>query len=591
MGDFAPVQPQNVPILELNKGIILNKSPQRLDPGALLDCSNYFVTPNGLKRRPGIVRYGSGSIDYQPMVDIASFYEADGSQSTILVDSKFIYVATGSAFIGAYWVYDTGTISATGAAVTGSSTSWNTAASKILAGDVMILDADGSGDGPEEIEISAIGSDTAITLVSVPTGTYGAGTDYEIRRAFGSSKPELVDYTYGVDHKLLFVDSNRASITSYDGTDYEDLIASLDFIPSCITYFSDRIWVARLIESSVDYRQRIRWTNAGSFTEFPAANYIDLPYIHGKIQRLLGMGNLLIAYFEDAIFLGRPSNYVGLPYAFDRMDTGTLGLVGMKALTSWLDSHFFVAQDDIYMLSNEGLKRIGTPIISRTIKECSNLWKIYAVVDAENDRICFGFPKSGENITEIWSWNYKSNGWSYDTVICDSLASVPFVPKITWGDMTTETWTTGITGYTSWDSLLNIVVNRSLYLGNAGELLYYSSANSQDTGVTISGTFITPDFDLGAPDIDKSWNRVSLKTEEVVPSTVTFAVSGSLDRGNTWTSFGNLVVHADTDEGKIDFMITGSLCRFRFVSVTNVVPYVVNELVFRARPRGLEVTQ
>ena len=446
---FIPTDPKNFPIRDLHKGVVLHKAPQDMAPGSLLRARNYLVNPAGLTRRPIYNNYASGiTVDYPPLNGLASFHTLGGVQHDVLYDQKFIYALTSSAFTGKYWEYSAGDFTNTGTAVTGNGTLWDTTASHLQVGDVFVLDDDGSGAGPESATIATITDDTHIVLASTPAADYGGGTDYVIRRAFRPVEPYFIDHVavYGSTLKLVFADSVRPPF-SYDGNTFTELDSDLTdqgYVPSCLTYFLDRLWMGHIQEGASDYRHRIRWSNVDPNVDtFSTADYQDLPYSGAALRKLIPMGDRMMVYFEDALYIGIPSSFVGKPLDFKRIESGGIGLVGMKATVPWSGGHFFVGQNNIYYVSNKGVEAIGTPIIKESIDECSHLWKVFGIHDPQRDRVVFGFPKNTEEIEEFWSYNYKSKSWSSSNITGEMLAVGAFVDTVTWGTVAATPYSTG----------------------------------------------------------------------------------------------------------------------------------------------------
>jgi hypothetical protein len=593
---FIPSSPRNYPVRPLNKGVVLNAPPQNLEDGAFLKSLNFVVKPEGLERRGATSKFaGDNLLDYPPGQLLTTLWKTDGNQEGLVVDSKFLYRLESSGYTGKYWTYDTGTVSTSAAVATGDGTTWT--GQEIQNGDIMVLDADGSGDGPEEVEVDSVDNDTQITLTSTPSGTYGAGTDYEIRRAFGAGEPFLVD-SVSVLNDTVYADGSRF-LYHYDGTNFEDYNASETFIPHCVGYFKDRLFCGYTIESIEHKRSRIRWSGLGSsnFNSFDTASFIDLPYTSGYLQRIIPMGSILIAMFTDTLYQGRPTNDADLPVVFDPIETGGIGLTGMQAVCSWLDGLFFVGQDDIYFLSNSGIERIGTPVVKGTIEECENLWRVYAVPDPTHDRVVFGFPKDGNEIKELWSYSYKADAWSYEELTCETIRSMTFSDGITYGDLDTA-GVLDTDSYTGWGEVYptyGSMVDPGEYAPTffyiaGGKTLTLTTSGSRDAGGTlISMELLTGDMDFDVPDQQKFVNRLTLKMEENVDEDVAFVVQCSKDRGSTWKSLGTLTVPSGSDEGKVDFRMRGSMLRFRLTSSSEVEPYTVSELVFRLKSGGLEV--
>ena len=266
-GKPIPRNSINVSMRPLNKGMITDFPSDMLPTGAFNLIENANVKQVGIKRRGGFVAFGA-AVDYPPIVGMVDLWKTDGTQETIIMDQKFIYRITLTGVVGKYDTYSTGTIETAVAVVTGDTTGWDTA--DVNPGDVMILDANGSGDGPEEIVILTQADDTTITLVSTPVGTYAAGTDYEIRRAFAVPEGNLLDWTVTNQNKILFTDGVR-TLRSYDGADFEEYSSDITEVIDTVLYFADRLWGARVVASSVDYRYRIIWTSTTDLTDFTPA--------------------------------------------------------------------------------------------------------------------------------------------------------------------------------------------------------------------------------------------------------------------------------------------------------------------------------
>jgi len=444
---FIPQDPKNIILRPLDKGVQLHLPPQGIPEGAFLQARNLSVNPSGLTRRPIYRAFGSslGAVDYGPIEDLQNFWTTAGLAKVILWDQKFIYEVSSTAITGKYWVYDTGTVSVDAATTVEGAGGclWDTAASEVQAGDIMVLDVDASGDGPEEVEIASITDDDTLELVTACTGTYGAGSDYEIRRAFDADNPFMVDYTVvpGTSNKILFADGSRF-LYSYDGADFTDFNAAEAMIPRAAVYFQDRVWIGNVSNAGNEYKQRIWWSDVfPNMDDFGASNYLDLPYQQGELMRLVPMGLYLIAYFKDRIFVGRRSNVYGLPLVFDPVETGNIGLTGTRSVIPWIGGHFFVGQDNIYWLTVQGIDPdgIATPIVKETMKRCSQLWKVRAVHYPQIDSFLFGFPTNEETFESIWLFNYKSKSWSEWPITGEMLSTTSFTDSITyttWVDAT-----------------------------------------------------------------------------------------------------------------------------------------------------------
>ena len=573
-------RPVNKAIRPLDKGVILNKTPAELKPGELTNAQNCIITRRGIKRRPSYLRYDGGTVDddelYLPLTDLLVFWRIDGTQYTIALDDKFLYsLDTAGDFTRKTWVYDTGTITATAGTSTiegAGGCLWDTAASAVQAGDVIVLDVDESGNGPEFCTISSITDDDTLEVVGdLPAEDHAGGTDYEIRRAWGAADPFLVDWTIAPDEDddddgiLLLADSSRG-LYKFDGATFA-AHSDQTYIPTCVTFFKERLWMGRITESGDEYRQRIRWTEAGDYDDWTNGGYIDLPYTQGAIQRLVPLGKTLIAYFNDAIFVGLQTNQPTLPIAFQRFETGGRGLTGMKAVVPYKDGHFIVCQDDIYFFSlTRGLEPIGNPVVKRTLEECDEerYWKIYAAHDLLNKCVLFGLPKAGEEFEEIWAYNYESNAWSPWSVSGDFLSHSSITGVITWGSAETAAYETGLVttvdgdetvegdGDVAWDAA-GAAAGDTILIDVDDDSTY--SFESTIDAVTDDDTLEMVDAcDTDAADVafrivaaDSQWVDQSQTWEQQMPS--------SLLAGNTFFSVGEYIYYF-TEAGDLDLDTT-----------------------------------
>jgi hypothetical protein len=666
---FIPSEPRNLSIRPLNKGMMRHLATQGIPDGGFYTAKNVYISTNGIKRRnPYIQESSLGSATYPRIQDLGILWKTDGSQVKWVIDNNFLYDIGTSSWSPKYWIYDTGDCSVSGTTVTGSGTAWNTTSNYIRAGDYIVLDADGSGDGPETVEIGGITNDTTLTLISTPSGTYGGGTDYDIYRAFGANDPYLVDWAL-VPNKVVFTDNARPPY-EYDGTNFSQFDDS--YIAQTVAYWKRRVWLGRTTESGTDHRDRIRWSNVSPITTFDSGDYYGLDETQGTLRKILPNGNLLYVYFDDTIYVGRPGNYP-YPAIFQKLETGGVGLVGMKALCQWFDGHFYVGQDDIYFISQAKQERIGIPVVSETIEKCEHQWRIYATPDPKNNRICFGFPEDSYDIEKIWSYNYKTQAWSYDEIDCTALRNIEFVSSVTWADWMEAPYTTGtvevdtgtdadglVGSGTSWSggtitsgefieidtedddtysttNTVDTVVDDThitctdnftsdfsgksyrissegwsdvtyptwgsiqpqggyggdLYMARNLKLYKFETTGSLDNDTdAISVELVTKDFDHGQPDIKKLWNRMSFKLNEITTSDIIFHVYGSVDRGQTWktlTPSSGMTITAGFDEFKVDFRLKGSIARFKITSNSEVDPWIMTEIVLRARTAGVEI--
>lgn len=585
---YTPQQPISVPLRPINKGMMRHIPSTLLPQGALLTAKNMIVGTNGPKRRPAISQYGGGTAVYFPPIrGMVMLTETDGTRKFIAFDSRWIYEVDDDGVTEKLWDYTNGTLNCSAGALTISglgTPNWSGTAADINAGDVVVV---GSGATLERLVIGSVDATNLITLASATSYAH-TSTSYQIGRALRATTPYLVDWA-SFRNQIVFADTTRPLFKYTDSGGFTEFDSSLSFIPTCVCFWKDRLWCGHVKVGSTDYRQRIIWSTVTDETDLdPTGRYVEFPYTYGAVKRLVGLGELLIAYFDDAIWWGRQTNIAGdtLPVSFDKLESGNIGLIGMAAVTPFLDGHFFVGQDDIYFFSPRGLERVGTPIVTETIDQCEYPWAIYAAHDTTRGRIVFGFPSNSTLIEKVWSYDYKAKAWSYDEIGCSALAGLSRVDSSSWDDAT-GTW--GSPDYPRWDAA-EAGEDPRLFLGRAGVVYEVKDGLTTDeSNASIPIELVTPDFDDGAPDLKKTTRRLSIKIDRVLSSDLTFNVYWSTDRGRNWTSAGTCTIDAGDDETYIDFLATGSTVRFRLTSDSQVEEYTIQEIVRRVVGRGMEI--
>jgi len=604
---FTPSSPETVAIRPLNGGMILDQPSNALKQSQFLRLKNLIAGREGLLRRPGFVKYAQGDSVDDDLVDFIVYWKPDGTQAQFLVGRKLLYTASITAgFDKVTWDYTDASLDGTsGTTVTGDGTTWED--DDIKAGDVMVLDADGSGDGPEEIEIDAVTDNNTVELVSTPAGTYGDPTDYTIYRGFASQEPFLVDHTV-TPNEIVFT-SAALPVATFNPTTsvVEEFVTGSDLPAGSVTRLraatctylpdSERLFIGNTWEKTASgwtqYRQRIRWSKVGDYDDFSDSTaFIDLPFGAGQILTLLPLGSNLVVYFEDAVILGTPTNIEDVPFSFQMIETGGNGLLGMRAALPWLDGHYFVSQDDVYYLAVDGtVEKIGTPVITETIQNCASPWRIYSAMDPSRFRVAFGFPEDSTDgiIERIWSFEYREQVWSYDTFDTWFLSSPVLTDDLTWNDLS-GTWTTGFTNFgATWESLSLGKDNsiRTLYAEYEDGLVRAVENTPSDPDSTqIPVEIITPDYDLGKPDQVKTFTRMGLRLEAAPTVNISFTVQGSTTEGEAYKNLGTLTVPVGKHEGKINFRLTGTAIRFRITSSQDVASYKIIEMTFRVRGRS-----
>lgn len=602
--------PSYVSLRPLSKGIDRDTPPHLLEIGAFLDLQNVAVRRGGLERRGGYGTFYDGlkALD-ERIIGSPLWYDSEGIPIPILVTRKHVYLLEegpvltrlsptlyegrasggdeGQGDVAAASDPQLWTLTVTGATFTTGPT--------VTLGDTVWI-----ADEPYEILVV---TDTVLTFRDhLGTMTAQTSIDYDVVEAHS----RVPDWTISRDFSdsttyFIWTDNSGRPLRRYDGISVTDV----DLVTSgtsmqeidTVTDFGGRLWAAGMTEGGVDERFRIRWTSVTNKSEFPNSQFVDVQVRRYGISRLIPLGSLLVAYFRDGVYFGRPTNIANLPYDFSPYDTGNIGLVGRRAITPWLDAHWFVGQDDIYSFSaSRALERIGTKIVQDTIRNPDVVLEDTLVVpDPINERIVFQFFNISGVVEVLWCYYYKTGAWATETT--DASLSYFYgrtVDSTTWDDVLNlpsgeQPWTA--TGFqTSWFTLRPVIDQESLFRSRDGGIEIYlpGSRNDTATGLPVEFVMESGDFDFGTPNVVKAVTQLSLKLEQPTTDRLEFRVSTASNRGTDFRYVGALVIPVGADEGKVDFRQSGSLFRFKVVETSAARPWTINEVVLVASEIGRE---
>lgn len=606
MSDFAQVAPkQTIAIRPLTKGMFRDRSALEIADGGFWTVRNMLATTAGLFRRPAFYTIAGGDTYRENAVDAWSSIRSNGDIYEMFVTETSAYrLLRSTGLTLTPFPYTTGTVaSSDGLTITGTSTAWTSSTDwdNVGVGDYFVLDSDGTA-----VKITAVNSATEIELESEYPDTSFTGETYTIQRGFRLETDQyLVDAVIAND-RIVFLSPNQVpcelneagtALEYFQASGGDSTINSVGYSAAAGAYFQERLWIGNVTEwtgsAYTKYRQRLRFSTATDMGNIADTAYIDLNYTRGEIKAIVPMGNLLTIYLGDAIYFGQSSPDVTLPLTIQPVQTGGVGLVGQKAVVPYIDGHFFVGQDNIYFLSTRGMEAIGTPVVRETIRKCEQPWRIYGTLDTRRNRVMFGFPEDSKQMTSVWSFDYRTQAWSYETYSTYMIASLLFNLSLTWDDLT-GTWDTLDQIAATWDDFGGgDITETSLIRSYSGVLQQASSSITEDSiaGV-VTVTLESKDHDLNLPDTEKTWTRLALKLNYVndapFDEAVDFVAEVSYNRGRTWKDVGVLRIRAGMDEGHCDFRLTSSHFRFRLTNSSAVPSYWITEYTFNVTPIGVE---
>lgn len=477
-------------------------------------------------------------------------------------------------------------------------------------GAFYLMFDDGTDTYPERIEISAV-SGAALTLGSVPVATHPA--KFRIFYEFRAVDPYVVQWTIGPDRKLYLVDGSNIGIMNYDGRylnrlELEDQSGDPASFSGAyaIQYLDGRLVVGNTIESeSSDGYRTVRWSDATSIATFDDNNYVVMSLSTGLVMSIKTLENYLIVSTQDDIYMGKPYNVgdlvYSMPWIFKRLETAGRVPVGQKAITSALNSIFYIASDDVYMLSFTALNAQGdfvvTPLncpvknqifTSVSSIEARDMHLSSIVYSQETNLVMFAFEKP---FSSIWAMHAKTGAWSNFVFnqSMETFARSIFVPRETYASID-PTWTYDEASIAS-RSYLSFIIGFGthfvVFIDQAGDQYIMDSTSFVDSGdAAIVGTIETGDMDFDAPDDIKSLYKLGV----LVNGSGTMTLQGSTDRGGSWKwltpPLGSVAID---DEQEIHFRLSGAKLALKMTFPTVSSRIIVEALTMSLKTVGESV--
>jgi len=303
-------------------------------------------------------------------------------------------------------------------------------------------------------------------------------------------------------------------------------------------------------------------------------------------MRLVPLGDMLIAYFRDCIFVGRRTNYPNAPVAFFQAESLGLGLTGMKAILPFYGSHIIITKLGPYIFDGSNLQPLPCTILQDFIRD--NIKPEYnrIVFDEERGLILFCLADKDKQIYKEYVYDVIGKVWSIFDIPTQMVDS-PNVTTYTTidglspqeiNDLNQEIDSYG--SYQDKKTLFWTYTNR-MFRTSTSAILFFEQ-------IPVTVEIVTQDFDFDVPDNIKSFHRLGIKIDYRVPPVdqITFQVQGSVNRGRVWKTLGTLVINVGEDEGYVNFRLTGSTARFRLLSASVVSPYNITEITIKTRVSG-----
>ena len=375
-----------------------------------------------------------------------------------------------------------------------------------------------------------------------------------------------------------------------------------------VLYHDSRLWVAG---PTTTQGTMMWWSNLNQPDTFATISYMYFPERTLPITRLKTLGQFLVIYFPDAVYVGQASGNPLLPYSFTDSQMRLVGLKGPYAISDWQNGHLFLSKKGVFWLRPDRvIQEIECPIYDILYQEPTKVDNFYVITAPLSDDFYIGAPTGYlDECGRILHYCTASQGWTYWETHADCLLVRQSQSTIDWGGdthvLTVDNYSFDGTqtsqaelialfeaiGVYGGDDFLEFVseVAPSCFVDGKNYLLSASAVvNGYEPNALPTLVLETGDITFNEVDLNKTITRLRMRT--TASGDQSWTLHGSIDKGVNWKDLGTFTVEA-TDEASINFRLTGAECRLRLVCNGPSLPqYEIRDLSLRIRSRGLETT-
>lgn len=323
--------------------------------------------------------------------------------------------------------------------------------------------------------------------------------------------------TTGLNDRLVFCnESNRPFSLGYTGNAVilgSSSVTDVDLMgaKTCSTY-GNYLLMANTTEVSVAYPSRVRWSNINNVNSFPALNYIDVePNDGDKIVSIIT--------FEDSVYVFKKrSIYRVLITGLDGPDAFIIRPVS-RNIGAWAKNSVkilpnigiaFLAQNTVYILSDNGLDPVGEPILQSFEEVTRNMWA-NAVAEVYPKTFQYWIAVSTTSDSQnhlVLVYDYSEKAWSHYTGLNVNM-------------MAQAEDSTGA----------NIILTGD-YTGNIYKQDTLSTQdNNNGTLINVPFSYSTPDYTMDTPELTKGFKYLYVFFD-VFNSSIT--IEADYDRSGTF---------------------------------------------------------
>lgn len=520
--------PKSTAVVKPNLGLYLDRPAIALPPGALQDGLNFRIKLGNLNNlNLGWALWNNVQLN-GPCTLLVNFTNSAGASVLILGTPTDLYTFNVGLKRVLYIspTYTTGSASASGTAVTGAGTAWNTTPAgdtwaNAKAGDQISWQT-GNDPTAQWYTIQSVNSATSITLTS-SAGTIGVSS-YAIRRRFtGSAFVDPWQYDYFINAQpsgsdLIYLTNGVDNVVAWDGA-ATSVTKKLGYGFTCQTLqqFGDMMIFGNVLQGTTYLGTTIlnsdvgKPDNVGSASTGASNQFIVL----GQPDQVLAMrriGPYLAIYCQHNIIIVTLTGNSAV-FAF-RVVSYNKGIVGHNAIATFATMHQFIAPDGMYQFDGNNATPVNTHVWRNLLSSVDfiRLPNIFTQLDEANGEQIWSVPQttdpgSGTNTSPgafAWTEHYleETAGDAQSALIASAMGinrpyskrSFAFTSIGTYLNQSVVTWNQLTQSWTAYNFRWNdsfFSANFPIILVGDNSGFVYQLNGAQSGGGTNISSFVT----------------------------------------------------------------------------------------------------
>lgn len=391
-------------IINPNMGLYLDRSRLAMNGRMISDGLNFRVKEGKLSNlNLGWDRFSSFTLN-GPVMMIADFHLRSGIEQLVFASFTDLYLYKSNTDSVVYLSprYETGTITTSGTAVTGTGTAWDTAG--VRAGDEISIGTAGVVDPAATwIKIDTVTDDTHLVLHS-SAGTH-TGVAFTIRKKFTGSISNIWQYDIFVNAQPsgedeLWMTNGIDHIMRWNGTDtmVQDMNSTLNFTAKTLRVFSNMMIFLDITQGGTLKPTDMINSNPGE-PQNVASGLSEQFKVHSGVDPILRadvLGDNLAIYSEDTITLVQ---FIGgdLVFVF-RQITREIGVLAARAVANFGNYHEFLSADGQYYFDGATVKAINKHVWREVLRQQdpSRIHLSYGFFDRQNTDLIWSVPLTSD---------------------------------------------------------------------------------------------------------------------------------------------------------------------------------------------------